>query len=133
MNQYDNIVFFDGVCNMCNQSVNLLMKLDRRSVIKYSSLQGELAKDILQPEQVQIMSSLIYYSNGIVLTQSQAVVGILKQLGGIYGFIGVVFSLFPNRFLNLFYDLVAKNRYRLFGKSNQCRIPSEEEAALFLD
>jgi len=72
-------------------------------------------------------------SNGKVYVKADAAIQILKQLGGVYRLLGKIISVFPLSLSNLLYDLVAKNRYSIFGKKESCRIPSEEESKLFIE
>ncbi len=127
------VVFFDGVCNLCNSSVNLLIRLDSNKRLRYSSLQGEYAKEKLTKELVETTSSVVFLKGDKIYIKSEAAVQILIQLGGVYGALGRVLSIFPYRFLNLFYNCIAKYRYKLFGKSKECRLPTSAEKTLFID
>ena len=132
MNNPDNIIFFDGICNLCNYSVNLLIRMDHKKVLKYSSLQGEFAKKKLGLEFEDINKGVVFFKDGKTYVKSEAVVKILLKLGNPYKAIGKVLSLFSYRFLNVFYDFIAKNRYRLFGRTESCRVPTKKEADLFI-
>ena len=133
MKKLDHIIFFDGVCKLCNKYVSLLIKVDRNKVFRYSTLQGKYAKSISLNKKYQRFDSVIFFTQKKVFIKSEAIIRILKQLGGYYLFLGMVLSLFPRFFLNIFYDLIAKNRYLIFGRLSQCRVPNKEEADLFLD
>jgi len=129
----DNIVFFDGVCNVCNFSVNRLINCDKKRILRYSSLQGECAATYLDKKSIEGLDSVVFYTQGKTYHKSEAAIQILIKLGGLYKFIGQFFSLIPNSVRNFIYDFVAKNRYRFFGKKEQCRVPTVEEKSLFLD
>ncbi len=129
----DNVVFFDGVCNLCNTSVSFLIKKDKKRVLKYSSLQGNFAKKVLRKDQIENMSSLVFLKQGILYTQSEAVIQILLTQKGWYLFLGQVLSKFPQFILDVFYTFIAKYRYKFFGVKDVCRLPKKEETSLFID
>lgn len=133
MVEVDKVIFFDGVCNLCNSTVDILIKLDKQHQFRYSSLQGQFAKKALAHVDINFDKSFVYLENGKVFVKAAAAIKILKKLGGIYKAIAVIASVFPNWFLNLFYNLLAKYRYQLLGKKDECRLPSKEEARLFID
>ena len=121
-----HIVFFDGVCNLCNKSVDFLIKADRKRVLKYAPLQS--AKKTLKSKD-----SIVFLSEGQEYQKSKAILKILSKLGGFYKFIGAVFSIIPSFILDVFYDLIAKNRYKIFGRKDNCRLPTKEELELFIE
>ncbi len=129
----DKIVFFDGVCSLCNFSVDSLIKLDRKKILKYSSLQGESAKKLLNAKDVKELKSIIFYNEGSIYKESEAVAQILISLGGIHKISGNIIHYTPNVISNSFYRLISKYRYKLFGKRETCRLPSVDERSLFLD
>lgn len=125
------IVFFDGYCNLCNGSVNLLMKLDRNRKFLYASLQGETAKQI--PEiQAAGIESVIYFRSGEVHYRSEALLQIAKDLGGGFKLL-LIFKLLPLKLRDGIYNWIANNRYKWFGKKDNCRLPNDDEKSLFLD
>jgi predicted DCC family thiol-disulfide oxidoreductase YuxK len=128
----DNVVFFDGVCVLCNGTVDILMKVDSKRIFKYSSLQGEHARKVLEPRHVDSVSSVILRSGGAVYEKSEAVVRVLLMLGGIYKVAGLVMSAAPYFILDKLYDFVARNRYSVFGKTDSCSIPAAEDKHLFI-
>jgi predicted DCC family thiol-disulfide oxidoreductase YuxK len=123
------IIFFDGVCNLCNFTVNILIDLDKKNNLMYSSLQSEFAKQTLKAEQS--LDSVLVLKNGQIYKKSSAVFEILSSLGGAYK-IALLFKFLPRFILDWFYDIIAKNRYKLFGKTESCRIPTSELKAKFL-
>ena len=129
----DTIVFFDGVCNLCNGTVRLLIKLDRKKQLKFSSLQGQTAKEKLNKETIQNLDSIVLYKDGIQLNKAKAVIAILCILGGPAKLISYVLKIFPLIVLDTSYNCIAKSRYKLFGKTDNCALPTESESELFLD
>ena len=126
------IVFFDGDCNLCNGSVDFLMRKDQKRKLKFASLQGETAKNFLSGEDIKNLGSVLFFSNGKLYKKSTAALKIGKELGGLYKFLSKIFSLVPNFIRDAVYSLIAKNRYKLFGKRDSCRTPSQEERDVFL-
>lgn len=128
MNQ--NIVFFDGVCNLCSNLVQWLIKRDRKGVLCYAPLQGETAKEILMPEKWQKIDSIVFYVDGRFYSKSSAVLKIFSQLGFPYS-AAILFFVFPRFIRDFVYDWVARNRYRWFGKKSECWLPDERLMSKF--
>ncbi|MFI5237005.1 MAG: thiol-disulfide oxidoreductase DCC family protein [Ignavibacteriales bacterium] len=128
------IILFDGVCNFCNYWVNFILDRDKKDLYGFSALQSEYGQKIL--EKIGMSSTdfqtFILVKDEKFYTKSSAALMIVKNLSGpikiIYPFI-----FLPKFLRDFFYDLIAKNRYRMFGKRNVCRIPTEEEKAKFID
>ena len=127
-----NIIFFDGVCGLCNSTVNILISLDKNRKFHFAPLQGTTAQKLLGPSLVANLDSLILWEKGRVLKKYAAVMRILFSLGLPWSILWI-FRLFPNFIGDLFYNAVAALRYKLFGKLETCRLPSLEEKDLFLD
>jgi predicted DCC family thiol-disulfide oxidoreductase YuxK len=123
------IIIFDGICGLCNKSVDILIKLDKEKKFLYTSLQGEFIKTLNSEPR---MDSIIYYEEGNLFYKSTAILKILRSLGGIWVFANI-FYIIPRTIRDFLYDLVAKHRYKLFGKMESCRMPNKEEEALFID
>ena len=104
------LIFFDGVCGLCNGFVDFILKVDKHKKFHFSPLQGALAKSKLSYEQITDLKSVVLASDNKVFIKSQAVLEILTQLGGFW-MLAVVLKIFPNFVLNIFYDLIAKYRY----------------------
>ena len=123
------VILFDGVCGLCNKSVDILIKMDRRKRFKYTSLQGEYVKTLdIEPD----IDSIIFYQDGAVYYKSTAILKILQALGGLW-VMTRVFYLIPRVLRDFIYDSIAKYRYRIFGKLESCRMPKEDEKDLFID
>ena len=131
-NSGSSIVFFDGECVLCNSSVRLLLKIDKRRVLKYSSLQGTFAKENLNLQNTKVAQSLIFWHNETVYKRSEAVVHILIELGGLYKYLGIALRIIPCFLSSLLYDFIANNRYNFFGKSHVCLIPADKDKDLFI-
>lgn len=127
------VVFFDGVCGFCNHSVNFLMARDVRRRLRFAPLQGQTATKTLPADMRENLSSLIYLHHGTTYVRSAAVVRILRTLGGPWWWAGQALWLIPLPLRDLGYRLIARVRYRLFGKQETCRLPGPDERALFLD
>ena len=129
------IVFFDGVCNFCNATVDFVWKHNKRRSLYYASLQSDIAKKKLLKRGVNdIKLSTIYYDDGRrVYQKSQAIFMILKNLDGIfYPLLGKIALIIPRIISDYLYDIISKNRYSIMGKRDSCRIPSIEEEEYFL-
>ncbi len=125
----ERIVIFDGVCGFCNKSIDLLMRLDKNKIFKYTSLQGEHVKKL---DISKDLDSIIFYDEGELYYKSTAVLKILRSLGGIWILLDVFFII-PSFIRDFIYDIIAKYRYFIFGKMESCRMPSVAEKALFLE
>jgi predicted DCC family thiol-disulfide oxidoreductase YuxK len=125
------IVYFDGVCSLCNQFVDLLLKLDRDDRLRFAPLQGQTAFNRLPRSDTQNLGSLVVSKNEEVYRESAAVIQILLELRG-FKALGYLMKLIPGFLRNWAYRLVAKNRYRIWGKKETCRIPTSEERAHFV-
>jgi predicted DCC family thiol-disulfide oxidoreductase YuxK/uncharacterized membrane protein YphA (DoxX/SURF4 family) len=124
------VVLFDGVCGFCNKSVDLLLKLDEEKIFRYSSLQGEYAKTLALPSEA--MESIVFVEDERLYYKSNAVLKILMSLGGVWRVMGI-FYLIPRVVRDGIYDVIAKYRYKIYGKLESCRMPKKDETALFLD
>jgi predicted DCC family thiol-disulfide oxidoreductase YuxK len=130
----ERIVFFDGVCNFCNLTVDFLFKNNSRRNLMYSPLQSGFAKHFLFERQIQdtTLHTVYYYTCGRVHKKSAAILRLCAQLKGLYPVL-VVFLAIPPFLRDPVYDLIAKNRYRLFGKRDACRIPTPDQKKYFIE
>jgi len=125
------VIFFDGYCGLCNGFVDFVMKIDKAGVFKFSPLQSDFAKANLKPEDIQQLKSVVVLIDGKTFRKAQAVMKVFAQLQGGWKALSTL-GLLPSGILNLGYDLVAENRYRLFGKRETCRLPTPEERTRFI-
>jgi predicted DCC family thiol-disulfide oxidoreductase YuxK len=130
----DRLVLFDGVCNFCNYWVNFAIKRDPAARLKFTSLQGESAKAILDQYGIKTtdLSSVIFIDKGKIYLQSSAALHIARHLQSpwklSYGLI-----IIPRFIRDFFYNLLARNRYKWFGKKDQCMVPGANVRNRFLD
>jgi len=127
------IVFFDGVCGLCNHAVNFLMSRDSKGVLKFAPLQGTTAGQLVPLDVRQDLNTFVFADSGRLHYRSTAMVRILMRIGGLWGIVGTLLWLIPWPLRDLGYRCVSKIRYRLFGKHESCRLPTPEERSRFLD
>lgn len=133
------IVLYDGVCGLCNQLVQFLLKRDKKDQLRYASLQSDFASTILRrhglnPEDLDTVCVALNYEqpDERVLTRSSAVLYVLRLLGGFWK-IAALGQIFPRPIRDAVYGLVARNRYRVFGKYETCMLPEPRHRQKFLD
>ncbi|ARV14052.1 thiol-disulfide oxidoreductase DCC family protein [Polaribacter sp. SA4-12] len=129
------IILFDGVCNLCNDSVLKVIKYDRNNVFLFTALQSEKGKEIIKYLGIDIskIDSIILYEPGVSYEiKSTAALKVMQGFTGIWN-LSSLFLLLPEGFRNSIYDYIAKNRYKWFGKKESCMIPTPELKAKFLD
>jgi predicted DCC family thiol-disulfide oxidoreductase YuxK len=133
----DNLVlFYDGVCGVCNKSVQMILAHDRQGTLKFAPLQSRYGQEVTARHNLQNIDSLVLLdrtgSTERVWMRSNAALKIAGYLGGWWKLF-MVFYLVPRPIRDFFYDLFAKYRYRVFGKYDSCLLPSPEVRARFLD
>ncbi len=128
------VILFDGVCNLCNNSVNWIIYHDKQNQFKFASLQSVYGQNTVKQLGLQddYMSTVVFEDNGKAYLRSDAALQILKQLGGVYS-LASVFYVVPSFVRDFFYKIVANNRYKWFGKKESCRIPTPELKSKFLE
>ena len=134
------IILYDGVCGLCNRFVRLILRLDKRGVFRFASLQSQFAACILQrfginPLQLDTVYLVMNYesANEQLIARDRAVIVILRQLGGIWRICATISRLLPQRFRQWLYNRIARNRYRIFGKYESCPLPDDKTRSKFLD
>lgn len=125
------IVFFDGECSLCNGLVDFLIKIDRKKILKFASLQGETAKDILGQPAGRGLDSIIYWVDGRRSEKSTAVLDLLSDLGGLWIVVKGL-KIIPEGLRDVIYRFIARHRYQIFGKRPICRVPTEAEKEYLL-
>ena len=119
------VLFYDGVCNLCNGFVQLVLRYDRQRIIKFCPLQEEIASNIRQSIDVnQDMSSAALLWRGKLSTNSDVLFDLVNILGGYWKLINVL-KIFPRPLRDWVYAIIANNRYRFFGRTESCQLPSE--------
>ena len=126
------ILFFDGVCGLCNHFVDFTIQRDSAGIFRFATLQGETAKQELPSEYVNDLSTVVLKDGMEIYTRSEAALRVLSSLPGVWKLSKLLLVL-PRFLRDWVYDLVASSRYKIFGKSDSCRIPSPEERSKFLD
>jgi predicted DCC family thiol-disulfide oxidoreductase YuxK len=128
------IILFDGVCNLCNSWVDFVIKRDKAHIHHFASLQGETAAKLV-PDFAgeQNLSTIVLVDAEGTHLRSTAVLRVFRRLGGFLGTFAKVAMIFPAGLRDGIYRIIAKNRYRMFGKRDSCRLQTKEERALFLD
>jgi predicted DCC family thiol-disulfide oxidoreductase YuxK len=127
------IILFDGVCNFCDRSVQFVLRRDKKAYFNFASLQSEIGQNLLEKYKIpkDKFESLVLIENDKAYLFSTGALRIARKLNGawpiLYGFI-----IIPSFIRNFFYKLIANNRYRLFGKKEECMIPSPEWRSRFL-
>ena len=126
------IIFFDGVCGMCNRFVDLILRIDDKGVFRFAPIQGETAKRLLPPPSEAPQEwSMFYLDERGIYERSDAFVEVYRRLGGTWWFLSLL-RLVPRGVRDSVYQTIARNRYRWFGQRDACRVPSPEEKCLFL-
>ena len=126
------VVFFDGICNLCQYSVRYLIQHDKNKTLKFASLQGKHAKKMIQLNGVNSLESMVFFDGKELYKKSTAILKLSTVLGGWHKLLLVGYIL-PQFIRDSLYSLVAKNRYRWFGKQDYCRIPTKDLQDRFLD
>jgi predicted DCC family thiol-disulfide oxidoreductase YuxK len=127
------VIFFDDVCVMCNGFVNLILKVDRQQQFWFAPLRGETARELLPPLPDDPSKwSMVYVDESGVHDESDASLEVYRRLGGAWWVLSLA-RFIPAWIRNPVYRVIARNRYRWFGKREACRIPSAAEKTRFLD
>jgi hypothetical protein len=128
-----SILYFDGVCNLCNGLVQFVIRQNPEGTIRFASLQSEKGRYRLEATGLdsEKLSTVIFEKNGRVSTKSDAVLGLLWELGGFWK-LSVLGRIIPRFLRNAMYDFIARRRYSWFGKRDSCMIPTPELMERFL-
>jgi predicted DCC family thiol-disulfide oxidoreductase YuxK len=127
------VLFFDGVCVMCNGIVEKLLRIDRARRFYFAPLQGETARAARQsyPQIPSELETMVYLEDGQVYLRSEGVLRAARLLPYPWKALGW-FRILPRFITDLLYQLVARSRYRVFGKYEQCTVPAAEDRGRFL-
>ncbi|RPH80362.1 MAG: thiol-disulfide oxidoreductase DCC family protein [Nitrospiraceae bacterium] len=131
--RHERVIVFDGVCNWCNGWVNFLIDHDPHGKFKFGTLQSEQAKQILQELQLSTedFETFLLLERTRVFTKSTAALRIMRDLSGFWPLL-YLFIVVPRPLRDTIYDVVARNRYKLMGKADACRVPTPSERARFV-
>ena len=126
------ILFFDGVCGLCNHFVDFVFAEDTKKIFQVAALQGKTAAEKLPKELRENLNTVVIVSHdGKIYQKSEAVLNLLYDIGGFWRLF-FVFRILPRPLCDLVYIIIAKFRYNIFGKTATCRLPTPAERALFL-
>lgn len=126
------IVFFDGVCGLCNTMVDFFIRKDKKRRLLFAPMQGSTARGILSDEEITLLNSFVLFEGGKKYYKSAAALRIYGKLGGLWPLMKV-FIVVPRFIRDSVYNIVAQHRYDWFGKKETCRIPTLEERGVILD
>ncbi len=129
------IILFDGVCNLCNGAVQWIIRRDHEDTFRFASLQSQAGKELARSRQIDtnVVDSIILIDPGVAYyVKSDAALEIAKGLKG-YRILSAVLGWVPRSIRDGIYDLIARNRYRWFGKKEQCMVPTAELKQKFLE
>jgi predicted DCC family thiol-disulfide oxidoreductase YuxK len=126
------VIFFDGECGLCNRWVDFVLVRDRRQVFRFAALQGETARRRLQLSEGQSLNSVVLLDTNGEHRKSDAVARMLIRIGGVWSIPGWLLRMVPRPIRNWGYDLVARHRYKWFGRKQSCRLPTADERSRFL-
>jgi predicted DCC family thiol-disulfide oxidoreductase YuxK len=133
MNAEDPILFYDGVCALCNGAVRFVLRRDRSRRVRFAPLQGETARAFLEAHpELRSIDSMIWLDREFIATRSEAAIAMGRFLGGFWGGVASATSVVPRAIRDGVYDFVARIRYRTFGKYDACPIPPLEDSSRFL-
>jgi len=134
------IILYDGVCGLCNRLIQFVLKRDRNDRFRFAALQSEFAGDVLHrhgvnPALLDTVYLLLNYSqpDERLASRSDAGIQILAELGGVWRTLAPIVKHLPRWVRDKIYNLIARNRYQLFGKYQTCQIPDEKYRSKFLD
>ena len=128
-----NIILFDGHCNLCNSTVITVIKNDKKKRFKFAALQSDIGKTLLSKFEINTLNtdSIILIEANRYAQESTAVLKIARHLSGLYPLL-YGFIIIPTFIRNSLYKYIAKNRYKWFGRKDQCMVPSPDLKARFL-
>ena len=128
------LLLYDGICALCNGAVTFVLKRDRRGIVRFAALQGKTADAVrARHPSVESADSMVWVDvDGSVSTRSEAALAIGRYLGGFWGAMAATARVVPRPIRDWVYDLVARVRYRVFGKYDACPIPPAEHRERFL-
>ncbi|NNE76444.1 MAG: DUF393 domain-containing protein [Pricia sp.] len=135
MENEKKVILFDGTCNLCNSTVQFVIEKDRKDLFRFAPLQSDTGTKMIAERNIDTskIDSIILIEPGVAYyTKSTAALEIGRHLRG-YRTLSSILRLIPNTLRDIVYDFIARNRYRWFGKENECMVPTPELKAKFLD
>jgi predicted DCC family thiol-disulfide oxidoreductase YuxK len=130
----ESIILFDGVCNLCNRSVQFIIRRDKKNRFRFAAIQGKTGQSLMQQFQLtqNEINSFLLIEGQKIYTRSTAALRVFRQLGGLWSLL-YVFIIVPPFIRDVIYNWVARNRYKWYGKRDACMIPSDELKSKFLE
>lgn len=134
MTGHHKVILFDGVCNLCNATVQRVIRNDKKDLFRFSALQSEYGSKFLKLHNLDDkgFKTIILEEGDRYFTKSTAALKIGKELGGIYKVSGILLWI-PKFIRDAVYNIISRNRYRWFGKRESCMVPTPELKKKFLD
>ena len=134
MNRDQPVILFDGVCNFCNAIINFIIRQDKKRIFLYATLQSNAGKRILEESKfpTDIFESFLLLDKGKLYSKSAASLRLYNYLPWYWKWTQL-FWIFPKFIRDWVYDIIAKNRYKWFGKREECMVPSSELKERFLE
>ena len=132
MNEQSYIIFYDGICGLCNRTVQLIIRLDKKEIFRFAALDSDFAKVHLQSKNIkrENFDSIILIINNKQYFYSEAILKIFSLLGFPYKLLLLAY-IFPKSLRDWIYKWIARNRYKIWGKYDSCPIPKEHQRKLF--
>jgi predicted DCC family thiol-disulfide oxidoreductase YuxK len=130
----ESIILFDGVCNLCNRSVQFIIRRDKKNRFRFAAIQGKTGQSLMQQFQLtqNEINSFLLIEGQKIYTRSTAALRVFRQLGGLWSLL-YVFIIVPPFIRDVIYNWVARNRYKWYGKRDACMIPLDELKSKFLE
>ncbi|SDH64455.1 Predicted thiol-disulfide oxidoreductase YuxK, DCC family [Pedobacter terrae] len=127
------VIFFDGVCNLCNASVQFVIEHDQKDLFKFTALQGDYAKETLPKFNADLekLATILLLEDGKLYTKSSAALRVARKLNGLIPLL-YTFIIVPKFMRDWVYDWIAKNRYKWWGKQESCWVPTPALKSKFL-
>ncbi|MFA3783211.1 thiol-disulfide oxidoreductase DCC family protein [Melioribacteraceae bacterium 4301-Me] len=128
------VILFDGQCCLCNNAINFIIRHDKKKCFRYSLLNSAFSKEKLKGNIVQSPNadSIVLIDNEQLYFKSRAIIKIFTELEFPFSLVRLL-KIFPSKLLDYFYDMIAKNRYKWFGKTNKCLVPLAHIKRLFYE
>ena len=127
------IILFDGYCNLCNASVNFIIRRDRKDLFRFATFQSDAGKEIAKKLGIEniVSDTIILYRHGKIYTRSTAAIIISSKLSGLWPIL-YIFIVIPPPLRNGVYNLISRNRYKWFGRKENCMMPTKETLEKFI-
>ena len=128
------VILFDGVCNLCNGLVQLIIKHDQKAVFSFAALQSSFGQSVLLENNMPIkeLDTLLLVEQGNIYTKSTAALKICRRLRGWWRMLYILVMI-PRPVRDILYDVIARNRYKWFGQKDECMLPTPDLKSRFIE